>query len=197
MLHIYIIYIYIQLPSANPPPGHLLVVWLVHWLVGLLGWLVGSVVCWWIGSVAVGWMAGWLVGWMAGGCIHAHVGVHALEIAGRGQADQTKLEQKADWTRTPSKQPAKQPTNQPTKQKSTKLGPKIHPKSTKLEPKSTKMEVKIVQNRSQDASGRGLGQVLGPRGPQEPKVVQNSNVGYAHLGAKLEPKSTKNRSTGD
>ena len=67
--------IFIQLPSANPPPGHywLLVVRclvgsLVGRFVGLVAWLGALLVDWfgWFVGWVVGWVVGWLDGWLAG-----------------------------------------------------------------------------------------------------------------------------------
>ena len=50
---------------------------------------------------------------------------------------------------------------------------------------------------SQEASWRGLGGILGPRGPQDRKMLQNLNSGFPSWGPSWGPKSTKNRSWGD
>ena len=80
-----------------------------------------------------------------------------------------------------------------TSPKSTKMGSKILPKSTKL-------GVKTLYDRSQDASWRGLRRSWvqdGPTRVQERKCNKNLNIFTPLLGAKLEPKSIKNRSWGD
>ena len=49
----------------------------------------------------------------------------------------------------------------------------------------------------QEASWRGLGGLLGPRGPQERKNDQKVKIGYAPWGPSWSPKSIKNRSRCD
>ena len=101
----------------------------------------------------------------------------------------------------PSAHPATVPTNasqgdRETIQKPTKLGPKSIQKSIK-------MDAKIVQNRSQEASWRGLGRSWGhlgpkmaPRWPQEAPRPRKINSGPPSWEPSWRPKSIKNPSRG-
>ena len=126
-------------------------------------WLVG-----WVGCL-VGWLVDWLCGWMV------------------GQPDNQPTRKTINQS---SSQPTNQP-NQPTQNLIISLSKSIqNPPSWR--PKSIKLEAKIVQNRSQEASWRGLGGVLGPRGPQEPKMIENVKIGYASWAPTWEPKIQQN-----
>ena len=80
---------------------------------------------------------------------------------------------------------------------STKLRTKIHQVGDQNRPRWGSKSFKI------GARGRLGGvlepswPILGPRDPQEPKMLQNVKIGYALLGAIWGPKSIKNRSWGD
>ena len=78
--------------------------------------------------------------------------------------------------------------------------PKSSKKGSKILPKSIKLGVKIVYDRSQEASWGGLGRSWAQDGPKRApiaKMYKKPKHFHPLLEAKLEPKSSKNRSWGD